>query len=167
MKRNIVIFILLLNVMASYSQRKLTPDTLRGMYIADSIVESKHIINKRNYFRKNFKKLRKEIGSSDSVVVHNYDIIEFIVLLDDMSDYGFIKNPYIITISLQQYHSIRKWYKKVSRYITLPMLKNFIKGNYMLLCSDYEKEKMDRLLCQYRENLMFHYKNPKILKKSR
>ena len=37
----------------------------------------------------------------------------------------------------------------------------------MLLCSDYEKEKMDRLLCQYRENLMFHYKNPKILKKSR
>lgn len=97
MKRNLVIFILLLNVMASYSQRKLTPDTLRGMYIADSIVESKHIINKRNYFRKNFKKLRKEIGSSDSVVVHNYDIIEFIVLLDDMSDYGFIKNPSLVS----------------------------------------------------------------------
>ena len=76
-----------------------------------------------------------------------------------MGDFGIIKNPYQIVISVQQYHAILNWYKKVSRIITLSMLKDFIKRNYMVLCSDYEIEQMEKLLYQYKKSLRLYYKN--------
>ena len=62
-----------------------------------------------------------------------------------------------MVISAHQYHTVLNWYKKVSRIITLSMLKKFIKRNYMALCSDYEIEQMEILLSQYKKRLRLYY----------
>lgn len=152
------IIVFLLNAITTFGQNMQIPDTLRGMSFADSIVESKHITKKR-YFNHNFKILKKKLGEKDSIVVHDSNVREFIGVLEDMGDFGIIKNPYQIVISVQQYHAILNWYKKVSRIITLSMLKDFIKRNYMVLCSDYEIEQMEKLLYQYKKSLRLYYKN--------
>ena len=113
--------------------------------------------NKKRYFNHNFKILKKELGNKDSIVVHYSNVKEFIGVLEDMGDFGIIKNPYHMVISAQQYHTVLNWYKKVSRIITLSMLKKFIKRNYMALCSDYEIEQMEILLSQYKKRLRLYY----------
>lgn len=150
------IIVFLLNAITTFGQNMQIPDTLRGMSFADSIVESKHITKKR-YFNHNFKILKKELGNKDSIVVHNSNVKEFIGVLEDMGDFGIIKKPYHMVISAQQYHTVLNWYKKVSRIITLSMLKKFIKRNYMALCSDYEIEQMEILLSQYKKRLRLYY----------
>ena len=91
------IIVFLLNAITTFGQNMQIPDTLRGMSFADSIVESKHITKKR-YFNHNFKILKKELGNKDSIVVHNSNVKEFIGVLEDMGDFGIIKNPYHMVI---------------------------------------------------------------------
>jgi len=160
MKRIIIIIILSLATFMVYGRNSSIsdiPDSIRGMFIADSISETRL---KEDFFCKYFKKLRRKLKGKESVVIRDFDLEEFIAIIDDMGQFGIIKNPHSnLTITKDQYNTIYNWFKKVSPYITRSMTKNFIKINYMAFCSDYEIEKLERLLSQYRKILMSHYQD--------
>ena len=151
MNRIFIILILSLASFTSYGQSSSIPDSIRGMFIADSISET---ILKDGYLYKNFKKLKIKLKGKESVIIMDFDLQEFIAVIDNMGQFGIITNPHCnIAITKNQYNTIYSWYQKVSPYITKSMIKDFIKINYMAFCSDYEIKRMENLLSQYREYL--------------
>lgn len=154
-KYNLIIFIILIfDFQFTYGQDYI-PDSVRGIIIADSIVNSKNIESVDSYFGTNLDFLETLFDHNfQKIIIYNFDLIEFIWVYSDMSQHDLIRDPHKnLWLSYQELIKMKKWYRKNREKITLCMLKNFIKINYMAFSSDKEQERLEEKLARYRSLL--------------